>query len=68
MQTELTIEGMNCNHCVNAVRNALQSIPGVNRVEVTLTPGQARVEHGPAVDPQALIAAVDEEGYRARVL
>jgi copper chaperone len=61
----LQITGMTCEHCVRAVTRALERVPGVDRVEVTLKPGVA-VVHGRA-DPEKLFAAVREEGYEAAV-
>lgn len=61
----LKITGMSCEHCVRAATKALQGVPGVESAEVTLTPGSA-VVHGRA-DTAALVAAVKEEGYEARV-
>jgi len=61
--TTLKITGMNCQHCVKAVTEALQAVPGVARVEVDLGTGQAQVE-GDA-DAQALVAAVQAAGYEA---
>ncbi|WP_114313930.1 CopZ family metallochaperone [Thermus caldifontis] len=60
---KLKVEGMTCNHCVMAVKRALMKVPGVERAEVSLERGEALVE-GKA-DPEALIRAVEEEGYRA---
>ncbi|MBB5234347.1 CopZ family metallochaperone [Deinococcus budaensis] len=65
MTTELTVNGMTCGHCETAVKNALKSVPGVQDVRVDLQGGMASVQ-GEA-DPQALIAAVTEEGYGAQV-
>jgi len=63
---ELNVEGMSCMHCVKAVTEALSQVPGVNKVEeVSLETGTARVEGSP--DPQDLVAAVKEAGYRAEV-
>lgn len=62
---ELKITGMTCEHCVHATTKALQNVPGVEKVDVTLHPGAAVVQ-GQA-DPEALIAAVREEGYEAEV-
>ena len=62
----LKVEGMTCQHCVKAVREALSSVPGVDRVaEVDLESGQALVDGEPQAD--ALVAALHEEGYEARV-
>ncbi|AOU97179.1 heavy metal-binding protein [Acidihalobacter yilgarnensis] len=64
--TTLKITGMTCSHCVRAATQALEGVPGVTRVEVTLEPGQA-VVHGDA-PLEALIAAIAEEGYTAERL
>lgn len=61
----LEVKGMTCMHCVSAVKKALEAVPGVERAEVSLEPGEARVE-GEA-DPRALVEAVKAEGYEARV-
>ncbi|MES1934783.1 CopZ family metallochaperone [Salinisphaera hydrothermalis] len=64
--TKLKIEGMSCQHCVKAVDTALSDVPGVDRVvAVRLDEGEAEVEG--TADTKALIAAVEEEGYEARV-
>ena len=61
----LKIEGMSCKNCVAHVRQALAGVPGVEGpVEVSLESGEAKVP-GHA-DAQALVAAVEEEGYSAQ--
>ncbi len=59
----LKITGMTCNHCVASVKKALESVPGVESVEVTLEPGGATIEG--SADTDALIAAVKAAGYDA---
>jgi copper chaperone len=62
----LKVEGMTCQHCVKAVREALSSVPGVDRViEVDQDSGEALVDGAPQAD--ALVAALRKEGYEARV-
>lgn len=61
----LKITGMTCEHCVRAVTKALEGVSGVEKADVTLTPGEA-VVHGQA-SAAALIAAVKEEGYDTAV-
>lgn len=61
--TKIEVTGMSCGHCQNAVKSALEEVPGVTAVEVDLASGLATVE-GDA-DPQALVAAVEAEGYQA---
>ncbi len=62
----LEIKGMTCGHCARAVAEALQGVPGVEKVlAVNLDPGEAQVQG--TADPVALVKAVEEEGYRAMV-
>lgn len=63
---ELVIEGMSCGHCVRAVKEALEAVPGVSSAEVILEPGQANIQAESEVIAERLIEAVREEGYDAR--
>jgi copper chaperone CopZ len=67
MTIELKIEGMHCTGCVNAVRKVLEAAPAVTAVSVDLSAGRARVEATSDVDPERLIAAVEDAGYAARI-
>ena len=60
-ETRLTILGMTCGHCRRAVEEALQGVPGADRVEVDLDAGAARV-WGKATHAD-LVSAVTEAGY-----
>jgi copper chaperone len=60
---ELTIEGMTCGHCSAAVKQALESVDGVDEATVDLEAGRAVVRGDAEVG--ALVRAVEEEGYRA---
>ncbi len=62
----LSVTGMTCNHCVAAVTRALKAVPGVAAADVNLQKKQAVVQ-GEA-DAGALVAAVKEEGYEAKVV
>jgi arsenate reductase len=62
---ELSIDGMSCDHCTARVQKALEAADGVEAVTVSLDPGGAIIE-GPALDPEILIAAVEQAGYDAR--
>ncbi len=61
MKRELIIEGMSCNHCVHAVKEALGSVETVKVDAVEL--GRASIEADDAALAQAL-AAIEEEGYK----
>ena len=64
MTTILKIGGMTCQNCARHVREALLNVPGVELVDVTLDPGQARVESDGA-ELKALVEAVERAGYTA---
>ena len=60
----LSVTGMTCGGCVNSVQKVLLALPGVQRAEVTLTPGQARVVVDPAqVERAALVKAIVDAGF-----
>ncbi len=61
---ELQITGMNCQHCVNAVQEALSAVPGVTQTpSVDLDSGRAVIQ-GDA-KAEKLIAAINQAGYEA---
>jgi copper chaperone len=62
--TLYAVEGMSCGHCRSAVDAQVTKVPGVASVDVDLDRGLVRV-HGAAVDPAAVVAAIDEAGYDA---
>ncbi len=60
----LTVTGMSCGGCVNSVQNVLKALPGVQTVEVTLNPGQARVTYDDSrVDRTVLVEAIVGAGF-----
>jgi copper chaperone len=67
METQLQISGMTCGHCVQIVTKSLQNVPGVRLAAVDLASGHTTVKHDTGADPQAMVAAVEEEGYSALV-
>lgn len=64
---ELKVSGMTCGHCESAVDKALAALPGVTRV-VKVSRDEERVVVEGEPDVQALIAAIEEEGYTAEPL
>lgn len=52
---------MSCNSCVDHVRSALESIPGVHVIDVRR--GIATIELQPEVDSHALVRAIASAGY-----
>ena len=60
----INVEGMSCNHCVNAVKTAVEAIDGVSSVEVSLENNTASIEFDPAKTTVGEIKeAIGEEGY-----
>jgi mercuric ion binding protein len=64
----LAITGMTCGHCVAAVRKAIAAVPGVEAVDVTLSPPRAVVACDPSrTTVEMLSKATAEEGYPSSV-
>ena len=63
MSTTITGEGMSCEHCEQAIENALRSVAGVSgaranrEIETATTEGDS--------DSAALVQAVEDAGYTA---
>ena len=61
MKKTIKIEGMMCEHCVRAVKNGLEALPGVT-AEVSLADGTAIVEEA-ELDNEKLRFVIEDEGY-----
>lgn len=57
------VPGMTCGGCARAVTNAIKSVDPV--AEVVTDPSSRAVTVMTQADEQALVAALDEAGYRA---
>ncbi len=62
MKIEYDIKNMSCEHCVGAVKKALEQLSGVTQVTVTV--GHAVVESSRALTRDEVDRVLDEEGYR----
>ena len=63
----LTVSGMTCGACVKHVEKAINSIAGVQKVEVDLASGAVKVEGNVSQHIKEIIAALEEDGYLAQV-
>jgi len=61
MEKTYPVNGMTCQHCVNAVSEEVGKLPGVESVHVDLAAGTVTVLGD--VEAGAIRAAVDEAGY-----
>ena len=59
------ISGMKDEECVRLVANAIQDLPSIGHLEVSLDKGEARVEHGRFVSPDDILQAIMDAGYEA---
>jgi copper chaperone CopZ len=57
----LHIEGMSCGHCLNAVNQALASVPDTRIASVRI--GRAEVDVSEESQGDALVTAVEDAGY-----
>lgn len=62
MTETLTIEGMTCDHCVRAVREALGGIDGVTVEHVQISEARVDVDASRATT-DGIATALEEEGY-----
>jgi len=63
--TEITlkIEGMTCQHCVMAVKKAVDSISGVSSSDVEI--GSAKISYDEkSADRKAFVSAIQTAGYK----
>jgi copper chaperone CopZ len=61
----IRISGMKNEECVRAVANAIQDLPSIGHIEVSLEKGEASVEHGRFVSPDDILQAIVDAGYDA---
>jgi copper chaperone len=61
---KIRVGGMSCQHCVKAVTQAIQMLPGVSGVKVDLVSGSAVIDFSEdAFVLENVRAAVVDEGY-----
>ena len=67
MKKEFVVEGMHCDGCVKSVTRAVQQMPGIKQVVVSLPDKRATVDYdGAAVNPAEIVAAIVDAGFLAR--
>lgn len=65
-RVNMRIEGMSCVSCVNAIKDALEQVPGVVAADVNFATSMAYVEYDPYKVPEsALFETVHQTGYHA---
>ena len=60
----LSIEGMSCGHCLNAVNQTLSALPGVEIKSVQMGRAELRFDES-QIGAEELAQAITEAGYTA---
>lgn len=61
MKKTISISGMHCSHCVNAVTEALKALPGITSASVSLEKNEAVIEGN--VPDNLLKEAIEDIGF-----
>ncbi len=65
METTIKTSGMGCEHCVKRVTKALEELPGVKNVRVSLERAEATFEKPEALSLEDVIKAIEAAaGYQ----
>jgi copper chaperone len=65
-ETVISVAGMTCGHCVQAVQGEISKLAGVTSVDVDLETGTVRITADPPPDRTELSSAVAEAGYELK--
>jgi len=60
---EITVKGMSCAHCVAAMTKAMESLSGVNQVQVDLAGGRVKYECAAPIPREDLERVVKAAGF-----
>jgi Cu+-exporting ATPase len=63
--TLIKIAGMKNEECVRLVTNAIQDLPSIGHVTLSLTTGEARIAHGAMVSEEDIRQAIADAGFEA---
>jgi len=59
------ISGLKDETCVRTLANAIQDLPSIGHVEISLEKGEASIEYGRFVSPDDILQAIVEAGFEA---
>ena len=61
--TTLMVTGMTSDDCLRIVMNAIQDLPRIGQVDVSLATGEATVEHTAMVSESDIRQIIEDAGY-----
>ncbi len=63
MKEILKVEGMSCNHCVNAIETNVGELAGVSAVKVDLNNNEVAVEFDNSATLAKIKETIEDQGY-----
>ncbi|MBM7634570.1 copper chaperone CopZ [Geomicrobium sediminis] len=64
MKDTFSVQGMSCNHCVQAIETSVGQLDGVTRVDVDLNKHQVGVDYNEkTISKQAIVEEIEDQGY-----
>ena len=68
MNKILNVDGITCEHCVDTIKEAVESLDGVFSVDVDIEKKQVVVEFDEKIEkPEDLIDKIEEVGFEVRM-
>jgi copper chaperone len=68
-QITLSVPDISCGHCKSSIEGAVSPMEGVAKAEVSISDRTVDVNYDPAkVELDAIVAAIDEQGYEVEGL
>lgn len=63
----LNVDGMTCSHCVDAVKNAICSLKGINNVDIDISRNYVMVAYdSEKQNLDSIKKAIEEAGYQVK--
>ena len=59
------IRGLKDETCVRTLANAIQDLPNIGHIEISLEKGEVSIEHGRFVSPDDIVQAIADAGFEA---
>ena len=61
----IKVRGLHDENCVRTLANAIQDLPNIGHLEISLAKGEVSVEHGRFVSPDDICQAIVDAGFEA---
>jgi copper chaperone len=62
-----SITGLKDETCVRSLANAIQDLPNIGHLEISLERSEASVEHGNFISPEDILQAIVDAGFEAEI-